>query len=284
MQNPGNLYLFEMKGKELEKVTDKYVRSLEKYCRNIPGSFTIEDIHDLRVDYKRLRAFVRLCSEEAHTSHLQLPDTLRDVYQAAGAVRDHQLFLAKITLIAKVEYALPAFTKCLQQQLFKAKEQLVKKIEKVDFDKLRKSLKDELPPVLHDSAIRQFVNRKVASIHILFLAAEREEDLHEVRKNLKDLLHVNKVFENDWGIAFPFPAWKNEKPVNEMAGKLGDFNDECLTLAFLDNDCTKNISAEENVHINNWKNMQMQQVESGKKKLLQEIQKLHLTATPVPVK
>jgi CHAD domain-containing protein len=273
-----------MKGKELEKVTDKYVRSLEKYCRNIPGSFTIEDIHDLRVDYKRLRAFIRLCREEAHTQHLQLPDTLRDVYQAAGEVRDNQLFIAKIIVFAKVQYALPTFTKCLQQQLFKAKEQLVKKIEKVDFEKLRKSLKEELPPVLHDAAIRQFVNRKVASIHILFLAAEREEDLHEVRKNVKDLLHVDRVFENDWGIAFPFPAWKNEKPANEMAEKLGDFNDECLTLGFLENDCAKNIPAEECDRIAAWKNMQGQQVETDKKKLLQEIQQLQLTATPAPVK
>jgi hypothetical protein len=97
-------------------------------------------------------------------------------------------------------------------------------------------------------------------------------------------LHVNRVFDHDWGIAFPFPAWKDEKPLNEMAEKLGDFNDECLTLAFLDNDCTKNIPAEECTHIAKWRDMQIQQVESGKQQLLQEIQKLHLTATAVPVK
>lgn len=271
-----------MKGKELERITDKYVRSLEKNCRNIPGSFAIGQIHDLRVDYKRLRAFIRLCREEAQARHLQIPDTLSDLYQAAGAVRDHQLFLAKITLYAKVQYALPEFTQCLQQELFKAKEHLVKKIEKVDWERLRKSLKEELPAVLHDAAIRQFVNRKVAAIHILMLAADREEDLHEVRKNLKDLLHVNRIFDHDWGIPFPFPAWKNEKPVNEMAEKLGDFNDECITLSFLDGGCTKNIPAAESSNITAWRNMQTQQVESDKQRLLQELQQLHLTATLIP--
>jgi CHAD domain-containing protein len=273
-----------MKGKELEKVTAKYVRSLEKNCRNIPGSFTVEAIHDLRVDYKRLRAFIRLCREEPHTKGLDIPDSLHDVYGAAGDVRDRQLFLAKIMLFAKVQYALPAFTKCLQQQLFKAKEHLVKKIEKIDWEKLNKSFKEELPDMLHDAAIRRFVNRKVAAIHILMLAAEREEDLHEVRKNLKDLVHVSRIFENDWGIAFPFPAWKDEKDVNEMAEKLGDFNDECITLAFLDDDCGKNIPAEESNKINIWRNMQRQQVETDKRKLLQEIQQLHLAATAAPVK
>jgi CHAD domain-containing protein len=273
-----------MKGKELEKVADKYVRSLEKYCSNIPGSFSIDDIHDLRVDYKRLRAFIRLCREEAQTNHLQIPDSLRDVYRAAGTVRDHQLFLAKIFLFAKVQYALPEFTRCLQQQLFKAKEILVKKIEKVDWDKLRKSIKDELPPVLTDTAMRQFVNRKVAAVHILLLAADREEDLHEVRKNLKDQLHVSRIFIQDFAVTFPFSSWENEKPINEMAEKLGDFNDECITLDFLGSACSENIAAEERDKINAWKNMQMQQVDTDKKRLLQEIQHLHLTAHHAPVK
>src|SRR5688572_7459944 len=127
----------------MKKVADKYLQSLEKYCRRIPGSFTIEDIHDLRVDYKRLRAFTRLCQEEAHTRRLQIPEPLRELYKAAGVVRDHQLFIAKIILFAKVQYALPEFTKCLQQELFKAKEQLVKKIEKVEWEKICKSIKED---------------------------------------------------------------------------------------------------------------------------------------------
>lgn len=265
-----------MKGKELEKVTDKYVRSIEKNCRRIPGSFAIEDIHDLRVDYKRLRAFVRLCKEEPRTAHLEIPDALREVYKAAGAVRDYQLFIAKITLYAKVAYALPAFTKCLQQQLFKAKETLVKKIEKVDWDKLYKSFDQELPPILHDAAIKLFVNRKVAGIHILLLAADREEDLHDVRKNLKDLLHVNRVFDGLWAIPFPFPAWKTEKPITDMAEKLGDFNDECITLSFLDSACLENIPAEEKANINSWRVMQEKQLQDYKKKLLQEIHQVEL--------
>lgn len=275
-QIPERSYLFAMKGRELKIVADKYVRSLEKYCRRIPGSFTIEDIHDLRVDYKRLRAFTRMCSEEAHTRNLEIPDTLREVYKAAGGVRDHQLFLAKITLFAKVQYALPAFIRCIQQQLFKAKELLVKKIEKVEWGKLRKSIKEKMPAVLHDAAIRQFVNRQVAGTHILFIAADREEDLHEVRKNLKDLNHVSRIFDNDWAIPIPFSAWKDEKPIIDMAEKLGDFNDECITFSFLNGECLQDIPSEESDRIGIWRNMQAQQVEADKKKLLEEIQQLQL--------
>lgn len=265
-----------MKGKELEKIANSYIRSLEKYCKRVPGSFSIEDIHDLRVDYKRLRAFIRLCLEEKHTQHLQIPNELRDVYKAAGAVRDCQLFIAKITLFAQVQYAIPEFTKCLQQQLFREKENLVSKIEKVSWNKVRKSVKDELPPVLYDVAIRQFVNRKVSGIHILMLAAEREEDLHSARKNMKDLLHGARIFDHDLAVPFPFPAWKEEKPVHDMAEKLGDFNDECLTLSFLDSKCLENIPAEELQHIASWRNMQAQQVDIAKRQLLQEIQKVQL--------
>jgi CHAD domain-containing protein len=265
-----------MKGKELEKIIDKYVRSIEKLCRRIPGSFAIEDIHDLRVDYKRLRAFIRLCCEEPQTKDLQIPDSLRDVYKAAGEVRDHQLFIAKIILFAKVQYALPGFTKCLQQQLFKTKEELVKKIEKVDWDKTHKNIKDELPKILHDTAIRQFVNRKVAGIHILLLAADREEDLHSMRKNLKDLLHVTRVFDHDWIIPFPFPAWKTEKPISDMADKLGDFNDECITLKFLRSECLACVPPEETDNITKWHQMQQKQIEECKKQLLHQVKNTHL--------
>ena len=273
-----------MKGKDLQKIVVKYVNSLEKYCKRIPGTFTIEDIHDLRVDYKRLRAFIRLCKEEAHTRNLVMPEQLRDIYKAAGGVRDHQLFLAKISLFAKVQYALPAFTQCLQQQLFRQKEELVKKIEKADWEKIRKSMESALPSVLHDAAIRQFVNRKVASIHILMLAAEREEDLHEVRKNLKDLVHGARIFDHDLLIPFPFPAWKNEKPIHDMAEKLGDFNDQCITVSFLEATCQENINPQERDSINAWRNMQWQQAEAGKKNLLREILQLDLTAQNAPVK
>lgn len=272
-----------MKGKELEKICDKYLRSLEKYCKRIPGSFTIEDIHDLRVDYKRLRAFVRLCREEARARDLEIPEQLREIYKAAGNVRDLQLFRAKITLFAKVQYALPEFSQCLHRHLFSKKEELVKKIEKADWGKIRKSILSALPPVLQDAAIRQFVNRKVASVHILMLAAEREEDLHEVRKNLKDLLHGARIFDHDLVIPFPFPAWKNEKPVQDMAEKLGDFNDECITLSFLEKECQENIDGQERDNLNAWRTMQQQQAEAEKKKLLREILQLDLKAQNAPV-
>jgi CHAD domain-containing protein len=272
-----------MKRKELEKITGKYLHSLEKYCSMIPGSFAISQIHDMRVDYKRLRAFLRLCREEAHARHLDVPEALRNVYRASGNVRDYQLFLAKIMLFAKVQYALPEFTQCLQQQLFKEKEALVKKIEKVEWGRLRKTIDDAMPEMLHDSAIRHFVNRKVAAIHILQLAAEREEDLHKMRKHLKDLVHVSKIFEQDWSIPFPFPAWQHEQSLIDLTEKLGDFNDECITRSFLESGACENIPGEERNRINTWRNMQAQQLEFAKKRLLHEIQHLHLTAQNVLV-
>jgi len=276
--NGGKVVSFAgMKQRHPGRIAGKYLRSLEKYCKRIPGSFTIEDIHDLRVDYKRLRAFIRLCKEAPRTGNLQMPDPLREVYKAAGSVRDHQLFLAKITLFAKVQYALPQFTRCLQQQLFRAKEFLVKKIEKVEWPRVCKSIEEELPAALHDSAIRQFVNRKVAAIHILQLAAEREEDLHDVRKNVKDLLHGARIFDHDWNVPFPFPAWKNEKPINDMAERLGDFNDECITLSFLEPECCDKIPPEERNNIDTWRSMQLQQVETDKKRLLQDIHQIRLS-------
>jgi len=57
---------------------------LKKYSGQIPGSFGEEDIHELRVEYKKLRAFVRLVKLDKGAGDLKLPGKLKSLYHAAG--------------------------------------------------------------------------------------------------------------------------------------------------------------------------------------------------------
>ena len=95
-------------------------------------------------------------------------------------------------------------------------------------------IKKHLPAFLHDEAIHRFVHRKIAAVQLILLSLENDEDLHGIRKHLKDLLYVIRVYENEWGISFPIQAWKSEKVLNDLTTSLGDYNDLSIAFAFLE--------------------------------------------------
>jgi len=265
-----------MKRKELEKVIDKHLKHIEKYSGQIPGSFGEEDIHELRVEYKKLRAFVRLVKLDKGTGNLKLPAKLKSLYHAAGNVRDLHLFIKQQETSSKEDrQTLPYYTTYLNKDLFAAKEALVKEIEKTDFSKIYKSIMDELPDSLEEVTVRKFIHRKVAAIRLILLAVETEKELHTIRKQLKDIIYNIKIFQNDWGLSFPVTAWKSEKQLNEMTTKLGDFNDLCMALSML-KPMNNGIPAEEKAYLENKRAKLLQRQSSDKESLLQEVQQLQL--------
>jgi CHAD domain-containing protein len=220
-----------MKRPALEEVVDKHIGNIEKHSERLPGKFDKEDIHDLRVGYKKARAFIRLLQLEKDTGDLHIPHKLKAVYQTAGSVRDMQLFLDELHQIPVV-LQIPNSLSFYNHRLFTNKEVAVRAIEDVHFKKVLTSLTCELPKELHDNTLKKFLHQKVAAIHILLLAADDEHDLHSIRKQLKDIIYVIRIFENDWGISFPIGGW-NEKMLSDMASALGDFNDRCLAISLL---------------------------------------------------
>ena len=264
-----------MKRRDLEKVVAKRLAHIEKFSKQIPGHFAAEDIHELRVEFKKLRAFARLLQLEKGGGHLQIPHKLRSLYHAAGETRDIQLFLGQLHKVSE-KHPLHTFIKHWQHELFEAKEDLVKEIEKTDIKKVEENIRHHLPDTLQESTIEKFVHRKVAAIHIILMAAEQDKDLHSIRKNLKDLIYEIRIFKADLNIAFPVKAWRSEKQMNEMTTRLGDFNDQCILLSFLQEDYSDKIPAEEHSTVENWKQSIIQQKEKVKDYLLQQVQKLHL--------
>lgn len=221
-----------MKRPALEEVVIKHIGSIEKHSDRLPGSFDQEDIHDLRVDYKKTRAFLRLLQLEKQGGDLRMPDKLKAVYQSCGNVRDLQLFMGEMQANA-VAADVPLSITRWHQQLFSYKEQTVAAIEAVHFKKLLNAITNELPRQLHDDTIIKFMHQKVAAIHIVLLAADNENDLHTIRKQVKDIIYTIRIFEHDWGIPFPVSSWQSEKELNDMASSLGDFNDRCLAVSLL---------------------------------------------------
>ncbi len=267
-----------MKKRELEAVVHKHGSRIAHYAGQIPGSFSEEDVHELRVEYKKLRSFLRLLQLDTDAGHhLVMPEPIKTMYRIAGTVRDRQLFLILLkTELEKQEANFTGLLYHLQKELFHAKESLVEAIEVAHIMKGLEELHKKLPAYLQDATIRKFVHRKVAAIQILLLAVDRDEELHAIRKHLKDLIYVIKIFDNDWGLSFPFAAWRSEKTLNDVAVALGEFNDRCIALSFLTDDAFIALDHDERSFLQGWRKTLLMEKEAGRQVLLEAVQKLRL--------
>lgn len=267
-----------MKRRELEAVVQKHSGRIAKYGEQIPGAFAADDIHELRVEYKKLRAFLRLLQLDPDAGHhLGMPDKVKTMYRSAGAVRDLQLFIPGLLAYTENErITVPAYERQLQQQLFRAKERLVEAIETIHFDKVFEPVLDKLPAYLQDATIRKFIHRKIAAIQIILLAVDKEEELHAIRKHLKDIFYIIRIFENDWGLSFPIAAWRSEKALNEATTSLGDFNDRCIALSLLEEEQLEALPGEEKELLRQWRQVLLQEKEVHQQEVLKQVRALEL--------
>lgn len=263
-----------MKRLALKEVIDKHIGSIKKCCDRMPGCFDQEDIHDLRVDYKKTRAFLRLLQLEKDSGDLQLPDKLKAVYQTGGKVRDLQLFLTQLHALPVVN-DIPTCITRWKKQLFAYKEQAVVAIEEVNFKKIRQDIIHELPGELKEDTVKKFLHHKVAAIHIILLAADDENDLHAIRKQLKDIIYVIRIYENDWGIPFPISDW-NEKELSELASQLGDFNDRCISISLLPSGYSDEIGEGERTILQTLQNKWLKEKNVQEQQLLKQVREFRL--------
>lgn len=264
-----------MKREALEEVIVKHINNIEKYSDRLPGSFDHEDIHDLRVNYKKVRAFLRLLHLEKDAGDLNVPGKLKSLYHHCGKVRDLQLFLIELHALP-VAAALPVCIGRWKKQLFTYKEETIRAIEEMHFKKMTNHLSKELPRQLQDETIAQFAHQKIAAIHIVLLAADNENDLHAIRKQIKDIIYNIRIFENDWGIPFPVSGWKSEKSLNDMASRLGDFNDRCLAVSLLQSGYSANCHEEEKIALQHLHKNWQQEKEARQHQLLQQVHGLQM--------
>lgn len=268
-----------MKRAYLADVIKKHGRRIRRYGKQLPGSFDPEVVHDLRVEYKKLRAFIRLLQEGKGARKLEMPVDIRNMYQAAGMVRDLQLFLPMVAAKeAEGPMVLTEYGSYLQQRLFRAKESLVKVIEHMQAAKGVDQLTRSLPSSLEDKIIRKFIHRKVASVHVILLALEQDRELHSIRKQLKDILLNIKLFDSDWGIGFPVTAWRSEKRLTDAASLLGDYNDRCRALSFLSESMIYTLPDVEKGQLRAWRVDLLQEKESFRRQVVEQLSQLQLVA------
>ena len=210
-----------------------------KYYQRIEHNYDQEAIHHFRVEYKKLRAFLRLLSAAGEHGKIKIPSSLNHVYQKAGAVRDLQLHIETIKGNTSSSHSPVNYIRRVRRKLAAAKKELAKTMQHDVLPQSQKKIEKKIKETLKDATIENFVSEKMSEIACLLRhKIIRDTDLHSVRKSLKDIIYIALMFKKDLSLPFPVNGWdaEREKYLTGIATELGCFQDSCISLAHLKND------------------------------------------------
>ena len=221
-----------MKKYEPAHIIHYYFKRLKKYIRQVEKNFNEETIHLFRVEVKKIRAFLRMLRLDAtRPGELKFPHKFKKMYSLTGKIRDRQLYL-KYLKENKLQHEITAAENEIEDLKKKKDEFLSKK----ELEEIEERFIENAPEKIDNELIKKFFLQKLDAIREIIAEQNYKDDrLHNIRKCLKDLIYIIRVFRNDLKIPSLFLFWnKTElKNAEDLAHTLGLFNDACVALSFV---------------------------------------------------
>lgn len=227
-----------MEGYIAENINSFYYARLAGFAARLEAHYKKDIIHLFRLDIKKLRAFYRLLSmETAGGKNLQLPRSLKKMYSGVGEIRDLQQQKANIEAFARKKGVALAYL--LTQLKHELKKQSAKKsflLPKKFFVHQAEKANRILPKQFTAETLRYFFLQKMEAIRLVIEKGRFEDDeLHAIRKNIKDILYVSDIYTEDIKSTLPllFLAAGELERLKALAQDLGNYNDTRNNLAWL---------------------------------------------------
>jgi CHAD domain-containing protein len=215
---------------ELMRTTHRHITRLRLLLKKVAAGFSVDDIHELRVEAKKLRALLRLAGPDDR----RFPKAFRHIYKTAGEMRNLQLLRRRLESFRGDDQGPLSgdFFVHLDQRLLLAKQETRRRVEAAGrLKKLSRRSISGLPLRLSASRQAHFVDTHIRLSHPG--AGDIVTQLHALRKSLKDLLYVWPYLDN--------PARRRAARhfgryplMKENARLLGDFLDVAFQLRQLD--------------------------------------------------
>ncbi|MHC1776594.1 MAG: CHAD domain-containing protein [Lentimicrobium sp.] len=228
-----------------ERLLDYFVKHCGSFIRNfnqVSADFDADAIHDMRVAIKRIRA-VFLLMERLYPGEFNPTEEegrLRDLFRLSGRMRDAQV---QQQILAGNALNLVSTFGEYQAYLLKAENKAIKKFRKFisEFNAEKElNQKQEKAGKLISTAdavqiriqIIQFVDELFQKARLLRSDNELDENLHEIRRKLKQCHYLLSVFsEDDPDLPKLNTTLKRLDKVNEL---LGDWHDQLIAMEMLD--------------------------------------------------
>ena len=227
-----------MNQEQIKHITNNHYRKLKKHIKKVSEDFDVEAIHQFRVEYKKLRAFLRMISQDHETAgEIKISKKLKKGYNISGSIRDLQLQQQRILEATKQELKKPqAYLTLLQKEIDKLKPELSEIFLKKPVTASKKKTDAFIPHEFPLNSFRNFVQKKWAVVYAIIVSGHFSDDnIHAIRKSLKDLFYNLKIYEGVEHELLSLSIWKgkDEQYFNKLLDELGSFQDKCTAIALL---------------------------------------------------
>jgi CHAD domain-containing protein len=216
-------FFITMKKKEEAKYLEKEWKDLDTHLKAFLESGDQEELHQFRVQTKKLRAMLNLL-EHASRRHGLLKEfkPVRKMFKYAGDIRD-----AHTNLELSSRYALKNDSfEARQQQIIEEGTNEFREQAKKYTKKIRdayKNLKKQLPHI-DDSAIAEFYKKQLEQIADNLETPRFTEDMHTNRKLIKILVYNRKLAGEALNGSLTF----NLAYLDQLQNSLGEWHDNIV--------------------------------------------------------
>lgn len=224
-----------MQQSDMAEVINLHFDAINKLTRKAPVHFNKNVLYNLRVEIKKLRAFLHLVKTEPGSSdNLKVKKRLKTFYGYIGIIRTIQL--QEHLMAELLTQDMPAIEEYIHQLKSEAegwKKEVIKLLrDQTDFNEERDAILASLPEKLSKLSVRRFVRQKAEEIEgFLILRQAEENNLHALRNVLKDVVY-NWPYVKAAADLLPLEMSSFEK-LHALATLLGNYGDQCTALDYL---------------------------------------------------
>ncbi|MEP7106645.1 MAG: CHAD domain-containing protein [Ferruginibacter sp.] len=227
-----------MNKEQIKHITNQHYRELKKHIKTVAGDFNVEDIHQFRVAYKKLRAFLRMISPVAGIpGKIEISKKLKRAYNISGQIRDLQLQQDRIMAAIKKDLKKPlAYLRMLRKEIGKLKPELSEIFLENPVTECKMKTDASVPEEFPLTNFRNFVQKNWNAVYAIIVSGHFSDDnIHTIRKCLKDLFYNLKTYEGVEREILSLSVWKvkDEPYFNKLLDELGSFQDRCASIALL---------------------------------------------------
>ncbi len=263
-----------MHRKELMHLVEKRFAAL---AGNWNGLYQLQKdpIHDWRVDYKKLRAIIRLVSDQIEK--VEIPLSLKDVYTIAGEVRDRQMQTDRMLEWFGSETLFPpVYTSFLAQEISEFGDQLRPLTENDAVIRIAEhKILSAMPSRVSKKDVEQYIQQQLIEIrNILWLTYKKDDYLHSCRKHAKDIQYIIDAIGVDHLNVERIHGLPSKDQLQIAAQELGNFNDQCVTMVFLRSSYLNRLPGEEKIILASFKTKMQKEKTRAKNKLISTLELL----------
>lgn len=211
-----------MRSGKVQKLVASYLEKVEAAACQVNETFDEDAIHKLRVNVKRLRALMRLYWLFRGKAKPGIPAIVRKLYKCAGRIRDLQLVLQRFGADGLPQ----VYLRSAEAGLEAAKADWATLYDSPKLTKAVRRLSEHSYKPLPAFIAGEFFKNRMEEIELLSSAEmPDDEELHSIRKLVKDIVYMQRIADEGWSRARLLLAHVPILKLEELADVIGEFND-----------------------------------------------------------